>query len=97
MFAFKELFLTHRTPLFAVRASIAVALAAGLLQITPSAQNRLQTMPGHEQFQRVSAESRDALKSGALSVTLAVTLVVPSRTSSAEPTATRSSSRSSPR
>jgi dipeptidyl-peptidase-4 len=69
MFAFKELFLTHRTPLFAVRASIAVALAAGLLQITPSAQNRLQTMPGHEQFQRVSAESRDALKSGALSVT----------------------------
>ena len=53
----------------AVRASLVVGLFAGLVQITSSAQSRLQTMPGSEQFRRVSAESRDAVKSGALSVT----------------------------
>ena len=33
------------------------------------AQNRLETMPGYERFQRVSRETGSALKSGALSVT----------------------------
>ena len=61
--------MNNRTPLFVVRASIAVSIAAGLLQIAPSAQSRLQTMPGHQQFQKVSSESRDAVKSGGLSVT----------------------------
>jgi dipeptidyl-peptidase 4 len=61
--------LNHRTPLVLVRGSIAIAFAAGLLQITSSAQDRLQTMPGYQQFQKISAESRDAVKSGALSVT----------------------------
>lgn len=51
-----------------VRVSTALALAAGLLQVTSSAQDRLRAMPGYQQFQKVSAESRDAVKSGALSV-----------------------------
>jgi dipeptidyl-peptidase-4 len=58
-----------RTPHVVVRGSIAATIAIGMLQIAPSAQDRLQTMPGYQQFQRVSAESRDAVKSGALSVT----------------------------
>ena len=53
----------------AVRAFLVVGLSAGLLQLTSSAQSRLQTMPGYEQFRRMGAESRDAVKSGALSVT----------------------------
>src|SRR5690606_32748048 len=57
-----------RTPHLVVRGSITVAIAVGLLQIAPSAQDRLQTMPGYQQFQKVSAESRDAVRSGALSV-----------------------------
>lgn len=52
-----------------VRLSIAAACAAGALQIAPSAQDRLPAMPGYEQFQKVSAASRDALVSGALTVT----------------------------
>lgn len=56
------------SPVFAVRASLAVALVAGTLQITSSAQDRLPLLPGYQQFQTVSAESRDAVKSGALSV-----------------------------
>jgi dipeptidyl-peptidase-4 len=61
--------LNIRKQLFVVRASTALAVAFGILQIAPSAQDRLQTMPGYQQFQKVSAESRDAVKSGALSVT----------------------------
>jgi dipeptidyl-peptidase-4 len=61
--------LKHRTPPVIVRASLALALAAGLLQITPLAQSRLQSMPGYEQFQKISTESREAVKPGALSVT----------------------------
>jgi dipeptidyl-peptidase-4 len=52
-----------------VRVSIIAACAAGLLQIAPAAQDRLPTMPGYQQFQTVTAESRDAVRSGALSVT----------------------------
>ena len=52
-----------------VRLSIASALAAGLLQLTLAAQDRLPGMPGYQQFQKVSAASREAVKSGALSVT----------------------------
>ncbi|MEX2663863.1 MAG: DPP IV N-terminal domain-containing protein [Vicinamibacterales bacterium] len=51
-----------------VRASMAVVLAAGLLQITSSAQDRLPAMPGYPQFQKISTEGRGAVVSGALSV-----------------------------
>ena len=59
----------HRPAVFAVRTSIAVTIALGALQISSSAQDRLTTMPGYQQFQRVSTESREAVKSGALTVT----------------------------
>ncbi|HJR60962.1 MAG TPA: hypothetical protein VJ813_16245, partial [Vicinamibacterales bacterium] len=65
----KELSLNYRTPLVFVRTATAVALGAALLQLTSSAQSRLPTMPGYAQFQKVTAESRDAVKSGALNVT----------------------------
>ena len=48
--------------------SIALAFTLGVLQITSSAQDRLPAMPGYQQYQKVSAESRDAVKSGALTV-----------------------------
>jgi dipeptidyl-peptidase-4 len=51
-----------------VRAALVVALAAGFVQINSAAQDRLSTMPGYQQFQKVSAEGRDAVKSGALTV-----------------------------
>jgi dipeptidyl-peptidase-4 len=54
---------------FVVRASIVVVCAAGLLQVAPVAQDRLASMPGYQQFQKISSESRDAVRSGALSVT----------------------------
>jgi dipeptidyl-peptidase-4 len=57
-----------RTQRLAVRASAVIAFGFGILQIAPSAQSRLPTMPGYEQYQRVSAESRDAVKSGAIGV-----------------------------
>jgi dipeptidyl-peptidase-4 len=44
-----------------------LAFGVGILPIAPSAQSRLPTMPGHEQYQKISAESRDAVKSGAIS------------------------------
>ena len=54
---------------FVVRASIVAVCAAGLLQIAPVAQDRLPSMPGYQQFQKINSESRDAVRSGALSVT----------------------------
>ena len=65
----EEIPLNIRTQRFVIRSSTAFALALGILQISPSAQSRLQTMPGYQQFQKISAESRDAVKSGAVSVT----------------------------
>ena len=61
--------MNHSTPLVVVRSSMAVALGLGLLQISSSAQDRLPTMPGYDQFQKVSADSRDAVKTGGLTVT----------------------------
>jgi len=65
----KEIPLNIRMQRLVVRTSAALALGFGIFEIAPSAQSRLPTMPGYEQFQRVSAESRDAVKSGALNVT----------------------------
>jgi len=49
-----------------VRASMAIVLATGLLQIGSSAQDRLPSMPGYAQFQKISTEGRGAVVSGAL-------------------------------
>jgi dipeptidyl-peptidase 4 len=61
--------LNIRTQRLFVRTSAVLALGFGILEIAPSAQSRLPTLPGYQQFQKVSAESRDAVKPGALSVT----------------------------
>lgn len=51
------------------RSCLVLAFAGGLFQTDASAQDRLQTLPGYQQFQKVSAESREAVRTGALSVT----------------------------
>jgi dipeptidyl-peptidase-4 len=56
------------SPAIVTRVLLALTAAAGLIQIT-SAQDRLRTMPGYERFQQISADSRDAVKTGALTVT----------------------------
>ena len=48
---------------------LSAALAGGLLHAVGAAQDRLPTMPGYQQFQKISQESRDAMKTGALTVT----------------------------
>jgi dipeptidyl-peptidase 4 len=69
MCGFLGAFVNYRTSLRLIRLSSAAACAAGLLQVAGAAQDRLPSMPGYAQFQKISAESRDAVKSGALSVT----------------------------
>ncbi|RPJ81899.1 MAG: S9 family peptidase, partial [Acidobacteria bacterium] len=50
-------------------ARIAATLCIGLLTCGISAQDRLKTMPGYEQYQRMVKEINGAVKSGALAVT----------------------------
>lgn len=52
-----------------VRPGLAVVIAAGLWPVAPGAQDRLKTMPGYEQYQKVSREIATAVKPGALAVT----------------------------
>ena len=61
--------MSHRPLLFVARSAIALSATVLVFGTQPSAQDRLRTMPGHERFQKISAESRDAVRSGALSVT----------------------------
>jgi dipeptidyl-peptidase 4 len=58
---------TYRTPL--LRVALAAPLIAGLLQITTGAQDRLKTMPGYQQQQKVSQQIPGAIKLGSLAVT----------------------------
>jgi dipeptidyl-peptidase-4 len=60
---------SYRPLLFVARSAIAVSATVLVFGTQPSAQDRLRTMPGYERFQKISAESRDAVRSGALSVT----------------------------
>jgi dipeptidyl-peptidase 4 len=48
---------------------LGVIVAATFIPAAPAAQDRLQTMPGYSQFQKISQEGRDAVRSGALTVT----------------------------
>ena len=59
----------RRSPVVITRSLLALAIAAGAYQISSSAQDRLATMPGHDRYQTITAESRDAVKTGALNVT----------------------------
>jgi dipeptidyl-peptidase 4 len=58
----------HRLARFVLRAA-GLALVVGLVQVTTGAQDRLRTMPGYAQFQKVSAEIPGAVKLGSLAVT----------------------------
>ncbi|RPJ81176.1 MAG: hypothetical protein EHM13_10870, partial [Acidobacteria bacterium] len=49
--------------------SLGTFALAALLAVAPAAQDRLKTMPGYEQYQRMSKEIPGALKTGALGVT----------------------------
>lgn len=51
------------------RVSLCLALGAGAFHVAASAQDRLPTLPGYQQFQKISQEGRDAVKPGALAVT----------------------------
>src|ERR1044071_656208 len=48
--------------------AIVLLVTFGLLPVTSGAQDRLKTMPGYEQFQRVSKEVPGSVKLGALAV-----------------------------
>jgi dipeptidyl-peptidase-4 len=52
-----------------VRAGLGMTLATGAFHLTAGAQDRLKTMPGYEQYQKVGREIPTAVKSGALNVT----------------------------
>jgi dipeptidyl-peptidase-4 len=52
-----------------VRSAAAIALLAGSIQAGTSAQDRLKTMPGYAQFQRMSQQSAGALRTGQLNAT----------------------------
>jgi dipeptidyl-peptidase-4 len=60
---------TCRFPFLGRRAAIAAPLVVALFQVTSGAQDRLRTMPGYQQYQKVSQEIPGALKLGSLSVT----------------------------
>ncbi len=51
-----------------VRSSLLLAGLLTLASMTASAQSRIKSMPGYEQFERVSAARQDAFRSGALNV-----------------------------
>ena len=55
--------MSHRPLLFVVRSAIAVSATVLLFGTDPSAQDRLRSMPGYDRFQKISAESRDAVES----------------------------------
>ena len=54
----------HRFPSLVSRASIAAPLTVCLLQVSTGAQDRLKTMPGYQQYQKVAQEIPGAVKLG---------------------------------
>jgi len=61
--------MTTMTHMRAARgAALAVLAAAGTLSVVLTAQDRLKTMPGFEQYQRMNKEMQGAVKSGALAI-----------------------------
>jgi dipeptidyl-peptidase-4 len=65
----KELEAVKHPMMRLARRGLVVAISAGLLQVAIGAQDRLKTMPGYEQYQKMSRELTGAVKTGALSVT----------------------------
>jgi dipeptidyl-peptidase 4 len=52
-----------------LRAGLAVLAAVAFLSAVPSAQDRLKTMPGYEQFQKMSSQFAGSIKMGVLNAT----------------------------
>ncbi|HEY7499917.1 MAG TPA: DPP IV N-terminal domain-containing protein [Vicinamibacterales bacterium] len=50
-----------------IRCAGVLLLGAALLGVTPSAQDRLKSMPGYDRYQKVSAQLNGAIRSGAVS------------------------------
>ena len=61
--------MNHRITRLVVRLAVALPFVAGAFQVTIGAQDRLKTMPGYEQSQKMSRELQGAVKLGTLSVT----------------------------
>ena len=61
--------MNNRTATRNIVPALAAALAIGLLSIGLSAQDRLKTMPGYDQYQRMSKELTNSVKLGSLGVT----------------------------
>jgi dipeptidyl-peptidase-4 len=59
----------HRARRVSVRLGTALPVAAAIVQVTLLAQDRLKTMPGYEQYQKMSGEIQRAVKPGSLTVT----------------------------
>jgi dipeptidyl-peptidase-4 len=58
--------ITHRVP---ARLTLALVAILGVLPAASGAQDRLRTMPGYEQYQKMSAQIQGAVRSGALQAT----------------------------
>ncbi len=61
--------MNHRITRLVVRLAVALPLAAGAFQATIGAQDRLKTMPGYEQHEKMSRELQGAVTPGTLNVT----------------------------
>jgi dipeptidyl-peptidase-4 len=59
----------HRITRLVVRLAVALPFVVGAFQVTIGAQDRLKTMPGYEQSQKMSRELPGAVKLGTLNVT----------------------------
>jgi len=51
------------------RSAIGLAIALGVISVAIRAQDRLKTMPGYEQYQKMASQIQGAVKSGSVSVT----------------------------
>ena len=56
--------MTNRSSTLLVRSALALPLAVVLLQVTTGAQDRLKSMPGYQQYQKINGASGNALRSG---------------------------------
>src|SRR5947209_13093247 len=60
--------MTHRTVNIVSRTAV-LAICAAIPAVASGAQDRIKTMPGYEQYQRMSKEIPGSVKMGALAVT----------------------------
>ena len=56
--------MTNRSSTLLVRSALALPFAVVLLQVTTGAQDRLKSMPGYQQYQKINGASGNAVRSG---------------------------------